>query len=369
MRHTHSNRLERWLPPASVQAISDAMVDWYGPPIPVRGIPGAVYAARGGDFLGPIEAGRFAGVMDFAEDRWRSAKRRVATDRHERFHAGFASLSELIAAATTGGNRRRYTFYKSGTGSAAAGHTSLWRVGPVPAAGSAAGAAPGGTAPDDSTTGAFPFSNPTGGDTQHLTKMEGTASIAGNTLLMYDRLFAVAKTMASVGTEAVSGVPTRYQSITSTDMDYAGGNFLFAECGTVLANTAHNWTVCKYTNQGGTTLQTLPSVTGVAACAANRLDQTNGWFMPLATGDTGIQALTQMQCSGSVATGAIDFVMGHPLAILPNVVALNWFVLPLINDAFNLERVFDDACLAFLGINHVSGSSCTFSGVFETISS
>ena len=113
---------------------------------------------------------------------------------------------------------------------------------------------------------------------------------------------------ASTATEAVTGVPTRYQSTTPGAHDYAGNNFLMIECRTALPATAHNWTTCTYTDQDGNTGATLPSVTGNSSNIINRLDQPVGtWFCPLASGDSGIKNLTQMQCSASVASGAIDF--------------------------------------------------------------
>jgi len=366
--HTHSQRLEHWLGADEVERISDSMRGWYGPPIPIRGVPGSVFAARGGDFVGPIDAGRGSHLADVAARRARGAVRRWSRRQQYMAGAGFASLGDLISEATSG-KARRFTYYKIGTTGGTGTSSSLWRVGPVPAAGAAAAAAPGGTVPTSASTGAISFGNPTGGDTQHLVRMEGTSTIAGSTLLLYDRIFAVAKTMNSAGIEAVSGVPTRYQSTTSGAADSAEGNFLFPEIGTVLAGTNHNWTVCQYTDQSGNPTITLPSITGINAGAANRMDMSaGGWFAPLDTGDTGIKDLTQMQCSTTVATGTVDFVIGHPLAVMPNILANAWFILPMINDAFSLERVFDGACLAFLEMTKVSASAATYNGMIQTVS-
>lgn len=373
-RHTHSDRLERWLGAAEVATISESMRNWHGPPIAIKGVPGRVYAARGGDFVGPIEAGGFANLFDYAERRVRAAAR-AARDRDERLrregvqrnHAGFTSLSDLISEATAG-KARDYRFYKTGTTGVAGATNSLWRVGGNPVAGAAASAAPGGTVPTDATTGAYPFVNPTGGDTQHLVRADVIATIGGNTLLLYDRIFAVAKNMNSTGIEAVTGVPTRYQSTTSGDADYAGGNFLFFECGTALAATAHNWTTCTYTDQSGNTGATLPSLTGNSANISNRLDHPTGqWFAPLASDDQGILALTQLQLSAAVATGACDAVIGHPIAFLPAPVGNLGFILDGINSAFNLVRIFDDACLSFLEILKPSTTATTYNVQMRTV--
>ena len=374
MRPTHSGRLARWLGEDAVARLSEAGRDWYGPPIAVAGVPGGVHVAPGGDLVGPIRGGGYASVLDYARDRMQDAARRVERQRRaqarvERFGAGFASLSELIAEATAG-KRRDYYFQKVGTSGTVAGNNTLWYVGNLPDAGAVASAAPGGIAPDATTTGALHLYNAPSGDTQHLVRMDVVASVGGNQLMLYDRLFSVAKTMSSSATEAVTGVPTRYQSVTNTDADYAGGNFLFIECSSGLSNTAHNWTTCTYTDQDGNTGATLPSVTGNQSNGANRLDHPVGrWFCPLAVGDTGIKALTQMQCSSATVTGAIDFTIGHPIAFVPCPVANFMFVLDGLNSAFNLARIFDDACLALLEITKSAATATNYTGSILTVSS
>ncbi len=348
MRHVHSDRLERWLGADEAARISAQMRDWYGPPISVLGVPGRVCAVRGGDFVGRIHGGGFMSLAEQQYDRMGSFLRRMSRPRHGELHAGFSSLSALIAAATAGGQRYDYYFQKAGTTAVVGGAMSLWRVGNQPAAGAAASTAPGGDVPTSATTGAIAFANPTGGKQQFLTTGYVQSSQSGMPLLLYDRLFEVNKTMSSTATEAVTGSLTRYTNTVAGSVDSAEGNFLFIEIGGVLGATAHNWTVCQYTNQAGTTGKTLPSVTGISAGTVNSLDHPNNrWFCPLASGDTGISALTQMQCSASV-TGTISFVIGHPLAWVP--VALGSFlsVYDGINSIFNMPRIFDSAALALL---------------------
>jgi hypothetical protein len=283
-------------------------------------------------------------------------------------NAGFASLSDLIAEATAG-KRREFLFQKVGAAATAIGDSkSFWGLGNFPPAGTAPAAAAAGTAFVDSSTGGFRFDNPTGGDTQHFVQADHLASVAGNSLLLYDLIFGVAKLMNSTATEAVTGVPTRYQNQTGGTADYIGGNFLFIQVGgTVLPATAHNWTVCLYTDEAGVS-STLPSVTGVSAGIIHRLDMpTQQWFCPLAAGDLGIKALTQMQCSALVATGVIWFMIGHPIAFLPCPVANLVCVTDGINTAFNLARIFDDACLAFLEICKPATTLTTYSGKITTV--
>lgn len=333
---THAQKLERWIGSDQLDHISKSMRDFYWH-VPIGQTPGGVFCYKG-DFFGPIGGG-----------------------------AGFSSLSDLISEASTG-KMRKFQFSKAGSTGVVNVTNSLWGLGATPPAGANASAAPGGDIPTDATTGAFLFDNPTGGDTQHITTGYPLASVAANTLLLYDRLFQVNKTMASTATEAVTGVPTRYQSTTSTDMDYIGGNFLFVEVGgTALAATAHNWTVCTYTDQSNAS-STLPSLTGNSGAIVRRLDHPAGqWFAPLETGDVGIKALTQMQCSASVATGVINFVIGHPIAWMPCPVANLVCVSDFINTSFNLARIFDDAALAFLEVCKPATTATNYAGSFTAV--
>jgi len=376
LRPTHSDRLVRWLGSDMVDKISCDMRGWYGPPIAVDGVPGAVFATGDGDFIGHCDAGQFGSALDRAEDTLRRMQRKLAWRvqrgmrvRHSTLYTGFASLSDLISEATNGGKRYEYQYAKIGPTGVANVTSTLWRLGNQPAAGGAPAAAPGGTAFVDSTTGGHLFTNPNSPDTQHIVCAEGISTVAGNSLLLFDQIFGVVKTMASTATEAVTGVPTRYQSTTGGTADFAGGNFCSVTVGgTQLAATAHNWTVCQYTDQAGNTANSFPSMAGNSAAIVDRLDHpVNSWYMPLASGDTGVQKLTQMQCDASVATGVIWFMLGHPIA---------WMGFPLANivtpkdyvqTAFNLTRIFDDACLVLFEVNKPNTTATTYNVQYSAV--
>jgi hypothetical protein len=364
-RSTHAGRLERWAGKEWLNQVSQSMAPWYGPDIAMAGIPGAVYARKGGDFVGNIDGGGFSNLLDTAE----AAMRAVTRGRSRIFGAGFAGLADLQFEATKALKMRQFNFNKSGQ-SIAGRFVDHWTTAGQPGAGVAGGAAPGGTVPTDATTGGMLFTNPESGDTQFFVGGETRMDAGGvdRCVLLYDRLFSVAKTMNSTATEAVTGVPTRYQSTTSSDADYAGGNFMFPSTVSALPATAHNWTVCQYTDQDGNTGASAPSIAGVSSAAQWTFDMASPyWFMPLATGDTGVKALTQMQCDALVATGAIDFVLGHPIAWLPTINGHSQIVNDAINSAFQLTRIFDDACLAIVSQNGALGSSSACYGSFRTV--
>lgn len=378
--HTHSDRLERYLGKAQVEALSRGMRDFYWP-VPVDGVPGRVFAMPGGDFTGEIRGGQECSAVD------RAAAIMVKARKSRLFLAGlsrrqsgaFASLSALIAAGTTAGKRFDWTFNKAGVAATAANSCiDLWTLGPQPAAGAAGSAPPAGKVWTAADVGAMPMVNPTNANTSHFVTGYAMASVVPNTLLLYDRLFSVAKTMNSIAIEQVSGVPTRYQNTVNTANDYVGGNFIFPSVPTtILPATAHNWVggVISSPNQGMTYKNqadveaALPLAAGVSACVKNGVDLgAMSWFMPLANADLGIKKLVTMQCSAAVATGTIDFVLGHPIAWLPCLTASYVQIIDGINSAFNLAFIFDNAALAFLELPKPAVGATTYTGALTVVS-
>jgi hypothetical protein len=366
------NHLERWLGDEKIAMLRDNMRGWYGRPIYLIDVPGHVWVDAQGNFRGHLRGGQFMSAVDTIEEGIKRYLKQfgkgLSEPQYATMNAGFASVSAALERASQGYSQRR-PFNKVGPTGVVGVTSSLWRVGPQPAAGSAGAAAPGGTAHTSANTGALAYANPAAG-TLHLTGASVSASVINNTLLVYDRLFSVAKTMNSTATEAVTGVPTRYQSTTALNEDYAGDNFLFVEVGgTALAATAHNWTTCLYTDQDGNASATLPSLTGNSGAIVDRLDHpVSQWFAPLASGDTGIQQLDQMQCSAAVASGAINFVIGHPLG---------WMSFPVINSFMPTNflygaddiapRIFNDACIAFLEPLKPATNTTTYTGKLTAI--
>lgn len=375
-RSPHSGRLERWLGADRIEQLSGHMrngggqgVNWYGPPIHLLDVPGGVRITGDGDFIGDFDRGFFHSAADSLADHfkrlWKEAgKPLYIPDAVFGVNSGgFASVSAALARASAGFKVPFLQWQKVGPTGVTGSASTLWRVGTAPAAGAAGSAAPGGRIPTDATTGGFPFTNPSSGFL-HLTGADFSANVINNSLMLYDRIFDVAKTMNSTATEAVTGVPTRYQSVTATDQDYAGGNFLFIEVGgTALAATSHNWTVCTYTDQDNNAGATLPSIAGNSAGIVDRFDMPlSTWFCPLAAGDTGIKALTQMQCSALVATGAINFVMGHTIGVMAfpviaTMVPFDWLI-----NRDQTPRIFDDACLALFEFAKPATTATTYSG-------
>jgi hypothetical protein len=382
-RSVHSGRLERWFGLERIEQLSRYMTDgggpgqsWHGPPVNISDCPGSVWMTRDGDFIGDFERGFFDSAADsmarHLRTLWKIAGKPVYVREHRAapaFGTGFTSISDALLRASSGFNQMLDPVAKNGPTGVANVASSLWRLGAQPSAGAAGSAAPGGRALTKATAGSFNFANPSDG-TLHLTGADFSASVINNALMLYDRIFDVAKTMNSTATESVTGVPTRYQSTTQGDDAYAGGNFLFIEVGgTALAATAHNWTVCRYRNQAGTDTITLPSVTGNSGAIVDRFDMpVNTWFCPLAAGDTGVMDLDQMQCSAAVATGAINFVIGHPIGVMAFPVINSLLPFDWLTNRNQAPRIFNDAALALFELPKPATTATVYNGLIYTTS-
>src|SRR3990167_7948960 len=188
MRSVHSGRLERWFGAERVEQLSRIGRGWYGPPIHLLDCPGSVRICGDGDFIGPFERGYFMSALDALK---------AALDRAGRLHpgtlyTGFTSISDALARASGGFSQRPGGMFNKVVPTGVLGVTSsLHKLGPQPAAGVAAAAAPGGTAHVDSDTRGMIFTNPAAGSLR-LGGGGGSASVISNTLMLYDRLFAVA---------------------------------------------------------------------------------------------------------------------------------------------------------------------------------
>jgi hypothetical protein len=366
LKFTHADRLERWLGKEQVDLYSNMMKDWYGPPIPLAGVPGSVYVTKGGDFVGPIRGGGFANLIDFAEQRQRRILRNWFDKNRNQLNAGFASLSDLISEATAGGKAQVLVYNKAATTATTVGNAfSCFNVGNLPAASGIGGTSGTGRACTRTTTGALIQANATAGDTLHLTTWTGLAS-AISSLMLADRLWDMTYNHATATTTAVDGVnrPTRYQTAV-----LAPGNFISGEITTALSATAHNLTV-TYVDQDGNTAEAAAAYAAPVSAVVGRSPTVAGqWFVPLNSPDTGARYITNIaQSTITSVTGVTSWFIAHPLALMPNPVANVPFVLDGINSAFNLQRIYDDACLFFYTPMIATAGSITYTGTIQVVS-
>ena len=110
-------------------------------------------------------------------------------------------------------------------------------------------------------------------------------------------------------------------------------------------------------------------MTGNASAIVDRLDQpASTWFCPLASGDVGIKALTQMQCSAAVATGVVNFVMGHPIGMMTFPVISSLLPFDWLTNREQAPRIFDSACLALLEMPKPATTATTYNGMIYATS-
>lgn len=373
--HPNAARLERWLGEAEVHNLSVNMRDWYGPPIAVAGVPGRVFVTGGGDFIGECRAGaEISGVERAITILKREDKRRFQKALNKQ-RGSFASLSALVTAATSG-KSVRMQFSKTGTApTAIAGAMDTWMYGPMPVAGAAGGAIA--TAPTictNSTAGNLGYINAVvNANTGHFVNAWLMANFA-NSLLLVDQLYRGAITMTSTTAQTPlnTGTWSRYQDTTAGTADSASGTFAYpAVTGTVLAAVAHNWQNCTYENQGNAASNTMPTTAGISACAKNQIDLVLGsWFMPLASGDTGIYTVANkvVELSADVTSGTADWVCAHAIAVLPVPLVTLVCNIDGVASAFNLVNVYDNACLNLLELPKPATNATTYSGIITTVS-
>ncbi len=342
------------------ERISTNMQGWYGPPLPLAGTPGSVYATGDGDFCGPIKGGGFGSLMDFTRDRYRRVMREWSKRQSASVNTGFSGLSDLISEATTGGKRQYFQFCKTGTNNAANRYLSLWNVGPDPAAGGTPAARPGGAVPDNTTTGGFKQVDPAGSDTLHMVNFGALGTTAPTALMLYDRTFHAGSINHAINTaQSVTGVPTRYATTTSP------GVFAFLEVTLALGATGQNVTM-TYTDQSGNSAEAAAALTVIVSSAITQIPHAQ-WFIPLNAADTGLRTITNLTFSVANTQGTSNIVMGRAYCICPCPIAQSMVVLDMINSAFSMPSVLVDACIGIIDWHGV-GSITSHSGNLVMVS-
>lgn len=198
--------------------------------------------------------------------------------------------------------------------------------------------APGvnGVAVDNSTSGAWDFTNPTGGDISYLSHLDGSSTATAGTFYLYDRLWHNSGlSTTTVGAQSITPAAlTRYTS-------GEGVEAWFDVLGTAMGSGATAPSI-SYTDQAGNTGNTATAQGWVTTAAINRC-----FPFALAAGDTGVRSIQSFNNNASHTSGAFGLVLRKRLAT---------FTVPLAGsgpdplDFFDLggPQIFDDACLEFL---------------------
>jgi hypothetical protein len=326
-----------------------------------------VYVRGDGEFTGPIRAGHFTNITDYALGRMKRVLRAWARRELVTVHAGFTSLSDLISEATVAGKRQDLPFTKIGLAGTTNLPNSLWEQVGLPGVGSGGGTSGTGRVTDRTTVGALGQTNPTGGDTLHLVNAYVSASVTGMVLGMYDRLWDMTYDHTAATSTPIDGnnLPDRYQTA-----DLAVGNFIGSDITTNLSSNSRTITI-TYVDQDGNTAEASAAQTFNVATNVPRFWPTSvaaSYFWPLNAGDRGVRNLTQIdQSTITSTTGVQNWWIGHMLGIFPCPVAAMPFQHDGINTAFNLQRIFDDACVTFFEFPKRSTSATSYYGLLSLV--
>jgi hypothetical protein len=209
---------------------------------------------------------------------------------------------------------------------------------------------------DESTgNGTQIFGLPNGGnvstDTKHILNVMAVTAVAtgvpGVLQLVDLQGYWPGISVNSASAQTLTGTPTlRYSN--------GAGCRLYFVITTGSGATAHN-IACSYTNQAATSGRALPvTVACTASAIAGHINHSGtaannyGPFLPLASGDTGVQNVASVTFSAASGSGVGALCLARPLLSLPITTASVAAERDLLNQLPSLPRVYDGACLAWI---------------------
>ena len=216
---------------------------------------------------------------------------------------------------------------------------SLWTYDGQPAAGATPTTA---AICDNTTNGGLKQADPGGGRQKFLYSAWATGLVAG-TLVLYDRILHIGGLSGT--TTTAQNVQTSTPSPALTRHTDGLGNIAFIEIYTIIGTTATTVTM-NYVDQDGNTGVTSPAV---PIGGTGFREVTRAIFLPLASGDTGIQAVESVDLLATTGTaGNFGVTIGHPIAYVgigtPGGAGWRDFSTGLPG----IPEIETDACLAFL---------------------
>jgi hypothetical protein len=272
---------------------------------------------------------------------------------------GFSSIDDLVNEMT-GGKFWRIDWNKITGGSAytAGRWYDMSILGGYPIANPYTGTALTSTQLTDASTGAMWHGGNVSTDTKHIvnggvwsavsTAVPGVWLIC-DFLLFYPGINMNVNTLQTLTNSA--GLP-RY-----TD---GKGVRAFLVVTTATGGTAHNLSM-SYTNQGGTSGETLPVTVACTASAivghithSGTAANNYGPFLPLASGDYGIRSVQSVQLSAASGAGVACLVLARPLCAIPIVSASVSAERDFLNQLPSLPKVYDGA---FIGLLFFAGAA------------
>lgn len=254
---------------------------------------------------------------------------------------------DQLVEALGGSTAEHWNITKGSITTVAGAYFALWRVGGCPGAAAAPAAGTAGEVLTDATAGAFPFTNPGGGDYTYLSGLAASATNTG-TLYLYDRLWQ------NSGLSATSTTAQTISSPVALDRPDANGADveLWMDVQSAMGAGANNPTF-EYTDQDGNTAQSGSIIGYSASAIVNRCFPSQ-----LAAGDTGVRAVTKWTNTVSMSSGSFSVVLRRKIAMIPCSAQGLTGAIDAISSG--MPRIYDNACLEF--IYHSTSTSLVLTG-------
>jgi len=240
-----------------------------------------------------------------------------------RSERGAIATYDGIINARASGQFNDVPFTKNTLTTVANQWSSLLRAGGQPAAMVVnATTAPTETATDRTTTGALSVGlvNPGGSNRKYLLTFGFGSSSTINFALLLDVHVQGGAFRLTVSTAETVASPVAVVRNYGNAATGAGNCISFIET-TASSATAHTLTV-SYKNQVGSST----SVVFSAPATAGTIDgiypvASTNWFIPLASGDFGVQSVSQTQSNTILAAGVLALILHYPLMLVPGITA------------------------------------------------
>lgn len=242
------------------------------------------------------------------------------------------------------GDAMRVPLSKAPNGVTTGRISSPWVASPL------AGTAPTTAAvPTRATTGSYPFNSWT--DPASLStyciggNIANEGGLVGGTIILVDRLSHQGGLSGTVTTAQTTNLPTSALTRHTSGAGVMLGLEIYTQIGTTATTVS-----ASYTNQDGTSGQTTPLV---AFGGTNLREAQRVIVLPLASGDTGVQAVASVTVTATTGTaGAFGVTLFKPITMLtigPN--GQDQFDPFIAGNMAGLVAIEDDACLQMLFIS------------------
>lgn len=367
LEHTpvvRARRKSRWNPSAVDRAITEALRTSYR-------IPSSMAVLHEGEVIGLVRGDSLGISSTFSPITHRQ-------------WCGFNTYNDLNNAAKNGKLTRVY-FQKDSSGwTLGTIWGDTWPLAGNPGAGTYAGAANTARQFDNTTAGGLwtRATTPAASETKHIVEWylshTNPSAITIRNVIVYDRV------LTYDGASITTTLTTLTNTLPALRYIAAGqdGLLIAITCSAALGAVASNLSALHFTDQNGNGAvslapsYTLPFFTSCAAptttdpariCVPwNSGGSTHTPFLPFPGGVTGVRKVEDFT-SSAINTGTICVGLYKPVAVMygrDNITVQT----SLARSMFALERVFDDACLAFM-VNEANTNSVMMQGEIRMVHS